>query len=540
MFMDNEAYESFLSPTADEIGWLNASQAFGDDADSDLSFPPPELVKSHSIAVPKTSRSRIDTRRRSILLDDFFGSSRSVDSGRFKFGYSVVNVDGSTTSDTTPSSIVFGRPFERRSHDFSRHSSRTATSNRVVISASEIAFDYIPIAQQPLKLSLVHIPHLLRFPILDPHSDSIVSSQRSPRTGSARTRTPSRSSPNLLEFTPPPRPPKLASPPQLFPIQRERSGSQSSSASTTSSSSLPRTPPSPSLYSQHSFNHPRPDTRCTTPTKSILTLSPKRSPSISTKHSSGSKSVTFNEVPAIRYTGDRVDMGDGMVRGEEWNSKAFDGGVHCMGFDLDGMDPVDERGTPTPTPTEKYSGSLKRLLTRRRTKHKSRPEISGPYALSASHSSGSSTQPSQAAESQYSFRSPTPLSARSKSSTFIVQEVGVIPSSPNGGHDMGPEFPLRKPIKSTSLIGPGDPGVLADHGRFLSPKFHSHPARSKSSHKAASISGSKSSAGLHTAEPVLHALPSMESFRSERSRKSSQSYGRFKHWLGRIGIGVTA
>lgn len=209
-----------------------------------------------------------------------------------------------------------------------------------------------------------------------------------------------------------------------------------------------------------------------------------------------------------------------------------------MGIDMEAMDLLEGRGTQTPTPLEKnHSGSLKRFLTLRRTKSKARPEISGPYAL-APASPSSPPQPSQSAESQLNLGSTPSSSFKSKSASFLVQgDVGVIPSSPNGGTDLG--FSPHKPKKSSSLIGPGDPGVLPDHGRFLSTKFYSHPARFKAP-KAASVTGS-GSVGLLASEPVLHALPSMESFRSERSAKSStRSCGRFKGWLGRIGIGVTA
>ncbi|KAJ7837192.1 hypothetical protein B0H14DRAFT_1103681 [Mycena olivaceomarginata] len=390
-----------------------------------------------------------------------------------------------------------------------------------------------------------------------PFWSTVVPPQRTPsvRTGSpssfgSRTPTgPSRSSPNLLDFRASPRAQKLVPRTQVLPIQRERSGSQSSSASTTSTSSLPRTPPSPSIYSQHSFNYPHPDTRSTTPTKSILTLTPKRSPSISTKHSSGSKSVTFDEVPAIRYTGDRVHVGDGRVRGEEWNSHTVDGGVECM-FDMEGVDLLEGRGTQTPAPLGKtHSGSLKRFLTLRRTKNKPRPEISisGPYALAPS-------SPAPPAESQLSLGPPPSAPFKSKpssasSASFLLQgSAGVIPSSPNGGTDTGCPSPKYKPKKSSSLIGPGELGVLPAHGRFLSAapspapssRFYTHPARPKApSLKAASLTGA-GSVGLLASEPVLHALPSMESFRSERSaRGSTRSYARFKDWLGHIGIGVT-
>ncbi|KAJ6626924.1 hypothetical protein B0H10DRAFT_465412 [Mycena sp. CBHHK59/15] len=377
-----------------------------------------------------------------------------------------------------------------------------------------------------------------------PFWSTVIPPQRtaSIRTGSPSShgnRTPSRSSPNLLDFRGSPRSKNLGERPQNFHVQRERSGSESSSISisTTSTSSLPRTPPSPSIYSQNPFTYPRPDTRSTTPTKSILTLSPKRSPSIDTKHSSASKSVKFDEVPAIHYAGDReLRLGDGKVRGEEWNSYVLDGGVDCMGLDMDGMDLSE--GRETPTPLGKNGSVLKRFLTlRTRNKNKVRPEISGPYPLAPS-SSGLPPHRSEHAESQLSLGSSTSSPIKSKSSSFIVQDsVGVIPSSPNGGTDTG-FSPTYKSKKSSSLIGPGDLGVLPDHGRFLSTKFYSFPAKYKTP-KAASLSG-PGSIGVLSSEPVLHTLPSMESFRSVRSAKSTRSCGRFKDWLGRIGIGVVA
>lgn len=207
-----------------------------------------------------------------------------------------------------------------------------------------------------------------------------------------------------------------------------------------------------------------------------------------------------------------------------------------MGLDMD-MDLLEGRGTQTPTPLGKnHSGALKRFLTLRRNKSKARPEISGPYALAPSSPTHPS-HPSEPGETQPSLGSPSSTPFKSKSASFLGQgDVGVIPSSPNGGTDTG--SPSYKPKKSSSLIGPGDLGVLPDHGRFLSTKFYSHPTRFHSS-KAASITGS-GSVGLLVSEPVLHALPSMESFRSERSVKSTRNYGRFKDWLGRIGIGVAA
>jgi hypothetical protein len=209
-----------------------------------------------------------------------------------------------------------------------------------------------------------------------------------------------------------------------------------------------------------------------------------------------------------------------------------------MGLDMEGMDLLEGRGTQTPTPLDKQNtGSLKRFLTlRTRNKNKPRPAISGPYPLTPS-SAGHPPQLAERAESVDSSP-PSPFQCKSASASFLVQgNVGVIPSSPNGGTDTG--FPLKyKPKKPSSLIGPGDLGVLPDHGRFLSNKFYSHPVRSKSA-KAASFTGS-GSVGLLASEPVLHTLPSMESFRSVRSTKSTRNCGRFRDWLGRIGIGVVA
>ncbi|KAJ7275545.1 hypothetical protein B0H12DRAFT_266063 [Mycena haematopus] len=581
MFADNDACSrSFTSLTMDEIRWLNASQAF-DDGDSVHSLPAADLVKSHSIAVPKSSRPRLDTRRRSILLDDFLGLSRSADNARSRFGLTPrpnladtpppspdellpvtpPRAGSYSTGHSSPGRTILQempplpqRPMEwlyRRPKSPSTLSRSPSTLSKSPSCISRSSSDSRSVTPTPTRIRppTGYRPRTPTPAVAEmnqsPFWSTVVPPQRSPsvRTGSPSSHgsrtpsSPSRSSPNLLDFRASPRAQKLVPRPKLLPVQRERSGSQSSSVSTTSTSSLPRTPPSPSIYSQHSFNYPHPDTRSTTPTKSILTLTPKRSPSISTKHSSGSKSVTFDEVPAIRYTVDRVHVGDGKVRGEEWNSHTVDGGVDCMGFDMEGMDLLEGRGTQTPTPLAKnHSGSLKRFLTLRRNKSKPRPEISGPYALAPS-SPSSPPQPSLS-QSQLSSGLTPSSSFKSKSSSFLVQgNVGVIPSSPNGGTDLG-FSPRYKPKKSSSLIGPGDPGVLPDHGRFLSNKFYSHPTRLKTP-KASSITGS-GSIGLLASEPVLHALPSMESFRSERSAKSTRSCGRFKDWLGRIGIGVTA
>ncbi|KAF8213643.1 hypothetical protein K438DRAFT_1957009 [Mycena galopus ATCC 62051] len=541
---------SFTSLTIDEIRWLNANQAF-DDGDSVHSLPSADLVKSHSIAVPKTSRPRLDMRRRSILLDDFLGLSRSADTSAKPGGHSATVTRQGATSDTSPGSIVFDTSVKPRRYAFARNAPTSSTAYGMVISTSQVTFHSVPVALDCIEGPVLHLSLLVGFSVFDPDSVADTSADGVSPTyphpsgcGNESVSIWSRGSSAAQPLSSngksqaSPHAQKLVSRPKLIPIQRERSGSQSSSVSTTSTSSLPRTPPSPSIYSQHSFNYPHPDTRSTTPTKSILTLTPKRSPSISTKHSSGSKSVTFDEVPAIRYTGDRVHVGDGKVRGEEWNSHTVDGGgVDCMGFDMEGMDLLEGRGTQTPTPLEKtHSGSLKRFLTLRRNKSKARPEISGPYALAPSTPTSSSPARPAPIESQHSTGS-----SPSKSSSLLVQgNVGVIPSSPNGGTDLGSSLKY-KPKKSSSLIGPGDLGVLPDHGRFLSNKFYSHPARFQA-HKAASITGS-GRVGLLASEPVLHALPSMESFRSERSVKSTRSsYSRFKvkDWLGRIGIGVGA
>ncbi|KAJ7151525.1 hypothetical protein C8R46DRAFT_486395 [Mycena filopes] len=575
MFADTNASRSFTSLTIDEIRWLNASKAFSDDGDSVHSLPTTELVKSHSVAIPKNSRPRYaDTRRRSILLDDFLGNNtlnRRADGARSRFGFtapsSPTNTPPPSPDETLPVTPPRAAPYSTEHSSEGRATSeemprlaqrptewlyrRPKSPSTLSRSPSSLSTAPSSISRSPSSSrSVTPTPSRIRPPTgyrprtpipavaemnQSPFWSTVVPPQRTPsvRAGSASStgsRTPSRSSPNLLDFRP--RAKKLPRPPAL-PIQRERSGSASSSISTTSTSSLPRTPPSPSIYSQHSFTYPHPDTRSTTPTKSILTLSPKRSPSISTKHSSASKSVKFDEVPAIRYGVDReFYVGDGRVRGEEWNSQV----LSEMGLDMDGMEILEGRGMQTPTPLNKnHSGALKRFLTlRTRTKNKARPEISGPYALTPSSSGAAHVPPH--GQSQVSLGSPPPSLITSKSSSsFVLQgDVGVIPSSPNGGSDTG-FSPNYKPKKSSSLIGPGDLGVLPDHGPFLSNKFYSHPARFKAP-KAATITGA-GSVGLLASEPVLHALPSMESF---RSAKSTRSCGRFKDWLGRIGIGVAA
>ncbi|KAJ7480159.1 hypothetical protein B0H11DRAFT_1271152 [Mycena galericulata] len=600
MFANKNASGSFASLTIDEIRWLNASKAFGDDGDSVRSVPSSDLVKSQSVAIvrmreppmatiffdcqllfkPKNSRPRYnDNRRRSILLDDFLGNntlSRSPDSPRSRFGFGAP----SNPTDTPPPSPDESLPVTppRAASHSTTHSGQDRTALQELSrlpqrptewlyrrprSPSSLSRSPSSLSSSPSSISrtpsssrsVTPTPTRIRPPTgyrpqtpspvvsemnQSPFWSTVVPPQRAPsiRNGSPNShgsRTPSRSSPNLLEFRGSPKSNKLGIRPQPLPIQRERSGSESSSISTTSTGSLPRTPPSPSIYSQHSFAYPHPDTRSTTPTKSILTLTPKRSPSISTKHSSASKSVKFDEVPAIRYAGDReFHIGDGKVRGEEWNAHIFEGG-DCMGFDMEGMDLLDGRGTPTPA-GKNHSGALKRFLTLgSRNKHKARPEISGPYAL-APASPGLPPPSSEHAESQLSLISPPSSPFKSKSSSFIVGQgdVGAIPSSPNGGTDT----PKYKPKKSSSLIGPGDVGVLPDHGRFLSSKFYSHPARLKGP-KAASFTG-PGSVGILASEPVLHTLPSMESFRSVRSAKSTRSCGRIRDWLGRIGIGVVA
>ncbi|KAJ7124832.1 hypothetical protein C8R43DRAFT_36575 [Mycena crocata] len=583
MFTHNNGSRSFTSLTIDEIRWLNASKAFSDDGDSVHGVPSTDLAKSQSVAIPKNIRPRYgDNRRRSsttvaasILLDDFLGSNTLNRSARARFGFAVP----SSRTDSPPpspdeilpvtpprvasySTDQLGRGFttleemprlpQRPTEWLYR---RPRSPSMLSRSPSSLSTSPSTVSRTPSSSrSVTPTPTRIRpptgyrprtpIPVVaemnqSPFWTTVASPpQRAPsiRTGSPSSRgsrTPSRSSPNLLDFRASPRSNKTLPRTHPIPIQRERSGSESSSISTSSTSSLPRTPPSPSIYSQHSYTYPHPDTRSTTPTKSILTLTPKRSPSISTKHSSASKSVKFDEVPAIRYAGDReFHIGDGRVRGEEWNSHVLDGGVDCMGFD---MDVLEGTGTQTPTPVGKnHSGALKRFLTlRTRNKNKTRPEISGPYALAPS-SPGLSSASLEPAESQFSLGSPPSSPFKSKSSSFIEGEVGVIPSSPNGGTDTG----KYRPKKSSSLLSSGDVGVLPDHGRFLSNKFYSHPTRFHSS-KAASVSGS-GSVGLLTSEPVLHALPSMESFRSVRSTKSTRSCGRFRDWLGRIGIGVVA
>ncbi|KAJ7785783.1 hypothetical protein B0H16DRAFT_1708028 [Mycena metata] len=573
--------ESNASLSIDEIRWLNASKAFSDDGDSVHSLPTTELVKSQSVAIPKNSRPRYsDTRRRSILLDDFLGNNtlnRRADSARSRFGFTAPS-SPTDTPPPSPDEILPVTP-PRAALYATGHSSEERTTLEEMPRLAQRPTEWLyrrprspsTLSRSPSNLSnaassisrspsssrsVTPTPSRIRPPTgyrprtpipavaemnQSPFWSTVAPPQRTPsvRTGSTnstRSRTPSRSSPNLLDFRALPNKAKKMPRPPVLPIQRERSGS-ASSISTTSTSSLPRTPPSPSIYSQHSFTYPHPDTRSTTPTKSILTLSPKRSPSISTKHSSASKSVKFDDVPAIRYGVDReFHVGDGKIRGEEWNSQVLDGGVDCMGLDMDAM---EGRGTQTPIPLGKnHGGALKRLLTlRTRTKNKVRPEISGPYALAPSSPGSTPAHLSEHGQSQVSLGSPpssSPITSKSSSSFLLQGDVGVIPSSPNGGNDTG-FSPKYKPKKSSSLIGPGDLGVLPDHGPFLSNKFNSHPARFKTP-KAATITGS-GSVGLLASEPVLHTLPSMESFRSV---KSTRSYGRFKDWLGRIGIGVTA
>ncbi|KAF7367332.1 hypothetical protein MSAN_00795500 [Mycena sanguinolenta] len=559
MFADNDACSTFAPLTIDEIRWLNASQAF-DDGDSVHSLPAPDLVKSHSIAVVRPQDMP--------LLNNFFilflqakklasavGHEAEVKIWLYtssKPGRQPATVTRrGATSDTPPSSsIVLDWSFEPRTYDCGRNAPAFPAAHRMVIPTSQVTFHSLPIALESFEVPVLHFSLLVGFPVYnsdsDPDSSSHGVSPTYPHSSSCGNEsisilvyggsTAAQPVSSDGESQGSPRAQSLVPRPKILPITRERSGSQSSSVSTTSTSSLPRTPPSPSIYSHHSFSYPHPDTRSTTPTKSILTLTPKRSPSISTKESSGSKSVTFDEVPAVRFTGDRVHVGDGKVRGEEWNSHTIDGGVDCMGFDMEGMDLLEGRGTQTPTPLAKnHSGSLKRFLTLRRTKTKPRPEISGPYALAPSSPTASSPPQSPLAANQLSSGS-TPSFA-SKSSSFLVPgNVGIIPSSPNGGPDLV-SSPKYKPKKPSSLIGPGDLGVLPDHGRFLSNKFYSHPARFNP-HKPSSIASS-GSVGLLASEPALHALPSLESFRSERSAKSTRSYRRLKDWLGRIGIGVT-
>ncbi|KAJ7748533.1 hypothetical protein DFH07DRAFT_565065 [Mycena maculata] len=580
MFANNNASRSFTSLTSDEIRWLNASSAFGEDGDSVRSVPSVDLVKSQSVAIPKISRPRYsDTRRRSILLDDFLGNntlSRSADSPRSRFGfrapssptnspppspdeslpvtpprvaaYASAHLNQSLTPvqemprlPQRPTEWLYRRP--KSPSSLSRSPSSLSSSPSSISRSPSSPASSRSATPTPSKIRppTGYRPHTPTPPVAEmnqsPFWSTVVPPQRSPsvRTGSSShgSRTPSRSSPNLLDFRGSSKSKTIGGRPKPLPIQRERSGSVSSSISTSSTGSLPRTPPSPSIYSQHSFTYPHPDTRSTTPTKSILTLTPKRSPSISTKHSSASKSVKFDEVPAICYsgTGDReLRIGDGRVRGEEWNSHVLNGAVDCMGFDMEDMDLLQGRGTPTPA-GKTPGGSLRRFLTLgSRNKIKTRPEISGPYALAPS-SPGLPPQPSESLSSLSS-----PFKSKSSSSSFIQGDVGVIPSSPNGGTD--PAFsPKYKPKKPSSLIGPGDLGVLPDHGRFLQPhKFYSHPARYKAP-KAASVTNS-GSLGLLASEPVLHTLPSMESFRSVRSAKGTRSCGRIRDWLGRIGIGV--
>ncbi|KAJ7630483.1 hypothetical protein FB45DRAFT_536608 [Roridomyces roridus] len=512
MFANSDASRSFMSLTVDEIRWLNASNAFGvDDGDSIHSVPASDLVKPQS---PRGSRPRYDSRRRSMLLDDFFGNNTPRDRTKFGFGEadeSLLTEKELPSLPQRPKEWLYRRP--RSPSSLSRSPSSLSGSPCLSRAPSSGSRSVTPTPTRIRPSTAGHRPHNPSPGVTEmnqsPFWTTVVPPQRSPsiRIGtptSRSSRSPSRSSPNLLDFRGSPRSKRIGERPRPLPIQRERSGSEASSISTSSTGSLPATPPSPgSIYSQHSFTYPHPDTRSTTPSKSILTLTPKRSASISTKHSSASKSVKFDEVPAIGYADDRFDFGDGMVRGEEWDSNG-----DSTSIDMDGIGVQEGKGA---------GKALKRLLTiGSRHKTKPRPEISGPYALAPS---------SPGSASQSSLRLPAFKPSASASSSFISQgDVTTIPSSPNGAAADADRY---KPKKSSSLIGPGDIGVIPYHGRFLSNKFYTPPARPKTP-KAASVTG-PGDLGVLASEPALHALPSMESF---RSTKSVRDWG----WLGRIGI----
>ncbi|KAJ7071384.1 hypothetical protein C8F01DRAFT_1110322 [Mycena amicta] len=544
MFANGNASRSFTSLTIEEIGWLSASKAFGDDGDSVHGVFPTE---PQSVAIPKNLRYA-DTRRRSILLDDFLGTSKNLSrSSKTRFGFTPPS-SRPETPPPSPDEVVLGtpprtgfysatpsiqeeemppsppRPTEwlyrrpRSPSTLSRSPSSLSSSRSVTPTPSR------------LRGGRPHTPAAVAEMNMSPFYSTVVPPvKRSPsiRTGSPALRrpsTPSRSSPNLLEFRGSPRAKTLPHP-----------TSAAAHSQRASTSSFPRTPPSPSLYSQHSFAPPLPETRATTPTRSILTQSPKRSPSTSTKHSGTSKSVKFDEL-APRYSGDhKATIGDGKVRGEEWNSRLVEG-VDCIGMG-------DENDLDAPVPAKPH-GALKRFLTLRTRKNKPRPEISGPFALSPTTGSPTGTISPAAhrpldAETQSLFGvGSTPASPfryrapAASTSSFLQNDASSLASKP-------------KKAYTSSLLSSDELGVVPE--RFHTPianKFYSSPARFKapppSASKASSIADFGSTTfGTGTSEtrPVLHALPSMESFRSV---KSTRSCNRFRGWLGRIGIGVAA
>nr|GAT57542.1 predicted protein [Mycena chlorophos] len=615
MFANTNASRSFSSLTIDELRWLSANKAFGDDGESDHGVSPTDPVKPPS---PKNARY-VDRRRRSILLDDFLGTSntlsRTVDSSKTRFGLHPRSETPPPSSEeglpATPprSGLHSSTPSIQEDEVFATPPRPTEWLYRRPRSPSSLSRSPSSLSQSPSSISrstsssrsVTPTPSRLRCPTGSrPHTPTAVTEmnispfystviapvKRSPsiRTGSPASRqgrpsTPSRSSPNLLEFRGATRAKTLPIRPQLLPIHRERSGSASSISTTSSTSSLPRTPPSPSLYSPHSFAQPlplplpseqQPSTRATTPTRSILAQSPKRSASISTKHSSrsASKSVKFdcnNEfVPAPipmaiipRYTGDHKEtFGDGKVRGEEWNSRlveSFDDDERDHEHDVFGGGPVSVAAHVTTasgasSAPPKSPGALKRFLTLRstRSKTKARPEISGPYALSPTGAGSAGTSPVAAAhrpldhdETQSLFGvSSSPFRYRSAPASASTASFGNL--NAKGTHNKAPS------LMSTCTTDDGDSRYPTAN------KFHSHPTRrlrsattpsSSSStshshghgHKAASIAD-MGSIGESRPAPTLHTLPSMESFRSARSCNPS----RLRGWLGRIGIGMAA
>jgi len=296
--------------------------------------------------------------------------------------------------------------------------------------------------------------------------------------------------------------------------QRERS---SSSSSSSTMSSLPHTP-SPTQCSA-SFSHP--DTRCKSPTKSILTITPRRTSSISTKNSSTNKSVTFDDMPTVRYASGREFQeahGQGWLYGLDMNM-----GVNVDDMDMDSNLHIDDDGMGRRTPTpEKDKNSIKKFLTlpiTRRRSEKKRPDISGPFALCPAGG-------------------VPPLPPSPRLPTLQESEVA------NTAH-FTPIFSRTK-RKSASLISPGDipysyssPSLKHNASEYNS---HSHPPKFRSG----SLLGPGDIRVQATPpSPPLRTLPSQESFRSTRSAKSTSGrscggggMGRFRHWLMRMGIGL--
>lgn len=314
--------------------------------------------------------------------------------------------------------------------------------------------------------------------------------------------------------------------PEHIQIKRERTGSSTSTAS-SSMSSLPHTPsPSPT---QRSANYSHHDIRCKTPTKSILTITPRRTSSISTKNSSTNKSVTFDDMPTVRY-----------ASGREFQDSHRQGWLYSldmdMGMDVDDMemdsngDTIEESmGRCTPTPVKDKHG-IKKFLTlpglpRRMhsRSEKKRPDISGPFALSPA---GGVVPPP-----------PSPPSPRLPT----LQE-----SDAPDTHYFNPTFSRDKP-KSASLIGPGDIpySYSSSSARRNASESNSHPRTPR--FKSSSLIGPGDIGVLATPPSTLRTLPSQESFRSARSVKSASArscggggVSRFRHWLMRMGVGVTS